>query len=1481
MKSQTWIVFALSVVGLCGLGRAAEPAPDRNAFQTLIKVSDLDPAAYADWVDGRERTIEPTNEKDRIGRPQGVIWTQTTVPTHVSREFGNTKTPGVRHLRIGFMEPKPVGAVLVAGDVALSVLKPDAAYPGDLADNNQWLPAQRLDARKTSSAAAPSPASAHLWVLPAGTQTRALRFTHTAQLADREYQGSLGGVYLLSGCYANLAPLAQTITRSSTDKAARLTNGNTDGFWGVWENIASRTGERSTTIADDPEWLMLAWPEPVALSGTAFIFPGFETIEIQAYTGPATTHPRDAAEGDWQSLRTVSGFRNHYPTILGVTWVDFGATVTTRALRVRMTAATIESRECLTHLKGNTNKGKRVWLGEILALHDLAGQPLEQVIPAQATVKPTPDLIPVTFTLPEEGLVTLVIEDKDGKRVRNLVAETPFPKGQNTAWWDGTDDLGRDLDAAKHGLYRIPARLVAPGDYRVRGLWRKPVQAIYEFGIYNDGNPPWGTEDHTGAWLANHSPPQAAAFVPAERSPTGEPAVFLGCYVTEGPDGLAWVDLEGRKRGGKKWIGGNWTAAPFLATDNGPQAVSGVYAYVASVWETGKKSGVNELRVTALTKGGDQAVIRHELSEGGARFGEQIGGLAVQDAILAVSLTATNRILFINARDGQISGELQATAPRGLAYDAQGRLLVLSARQLLRYATPTSPVPQVVIADGLEDPVGLTLDARGTLYISDRGTSHQVKVFTPDGPSTGSGQAKFLRAIGKPGVPKAGPYDPLHMNNPRGLAVDSNRHLWVTEEDYLPKRVSVWTLDDSTGSGPAGSLVKAFYGPSKYGGGGALDSHDKTRFYYAEEGHGVLEFRLDWEKGASALSGVLYRQSPGDLKLPFRSAAPETAFYREINGQPRRYFANCFNSSPTSGHSTGFLFVERDSVLHPVAGMGRGSDWKDLFQREEFAGLVPEGLNIKGDPWKNPFFFIWSDRNGDGHVQPDEMQTRKGPAGGITVLPDLSFCVSRLGEAKGPAQAVRFAPEFADGEVPAYDLAKGQTLLDGVSGPASSGGDQVLVDNAGNVVVTLGSRPFAQHSISGGSNGVATWSYPNPWPGLHASHEAARPTQPGQVIGATRLLGGMFTPGHSDAGALWAVNGNMGNLYLFTSDGLFVATIFKDVRQGKLWKMPVQKRGMSLEGITLHDENFWPTISQTPEGQVYLVDGANTCLVRLDGLETIRRIPPMPLVVTADALRRAHESQLAAEAQRKAEQGGGVLHVASLATPPVIDGRVDDWPNTWVEIDRSGVGANFNSDSKPYDLRGAVAVANGSLFAAWQTDAPNLLLNSGEMPVAPFKTGGTLELMIGTDPASQPDRRTPVGGDIRLLVTQVKDPATKLGTGKTLVLLYRPVAPGSETPKVPFSSPWRTIEFDRVDDISKDVQFAADGKGNYEIAVPLTVLGLNPKPGMRIRGDIGILRGDGHQTVARTYWSNKATSIVSDVPSEAELTPWAWGTWEF
>lgn len=1446
-------VFTLAVVFLLAFitqfARGAESAD--GIFATPLRVASLDPGALTQWTDGSEQAVQLK------GGPQEVLWTRDSRIDWAGVNFGASKNAGGRHLRIGWRRALPVGTVLVRGNVSVSVLKPSTDYPGHPGNEADWIPAQRLKQNRVTREE-PGREEYTLWVLPSVTSTRAVRFTHTAAFADSTYAGWLGGAMLLSERMANLAPQAVASASTTDERSAKLNNESNDGTWGAWE--VARETNAVVVSAARPETILLTWPAPVPLRGLNALWAGFGSADVQSYTGPADRHPREAGESDWQNLTPFTKVNNGYPTPLWPNWIDFGQTATTRAIRLRLTSVSTEQHG---HLKGNTKQGRRVWLGEVQALHTLGAAELATVIiapPAKDDLHPP---IPIRFQLPEEGFVTLVIEGTDGKRIRNLIAETKFPAGENTVWWDGMDDLLRDAEAAKHGLYHIPEQFVAPGSYRVRGLWRKAVDLRYEFSIYNAGNPAWEVADKTGAWLANHTPPQSAMFIPGDRTANGQPLMFLGSYVSEGGHGLAWVDLDGRKQGGVGWVGGNWTGAPFLARDDGPLRATNVLGYAAAAWSDEDasrkaKTKVGEIRLTALQAGEHKPVLKYQFTPpqtngGKVEWSDYIGGFAARDNLLVVSLTGLDQLLFVDGKEKKVLGTVSVPRPRGLAFDQRGRLMVLSGTRLLvkndiRDESVLFDPHVLLITNGLEAPRSMTLDSAGNIYVSDHGASHQVKVFSPAG--------KFLRSIGQAGAPKAGPYDQQHMNHPDGLAVDSSNRLWVAENDYQPKRVSVWTLE--------GKFVRAFYGPSEYGGGGKLDPEDKTKFYY----HG-MEFRLDWEKGRDQIVNVFHRPGPDDLKTPDgygSDGLPQEPHY--IGG--KKYFSNDHNGNPTGGPGVALIWQEVNHIARPVAGFGRVQDWK-LLKAQRFAALWPAGANAKGDQARNSACFVWSDLNSDGEVQPEEVQFLKGPVGSVgsvTVAPDLSFVASRVS-----TSAMRLVPQrFTAAGVPVYDLAHGEILATNTQGPASSGGDQALWHKSGWTVLTTPPKPFSPMSVGAVFNGEARWSYPSPWPGLHASHESPAPDRPGQLIGTTRLLGDFVTPKNSDAGPLWGVNGNQGNMYLFTADGLFVAELFKDVRRGPLWAMPTAPRGMSLHGLSLHDENFWPSITQTKDGLIYVVDGARSSLVRVDGLDTIRRLPETTVTVSANDLAKARAFFVEAETQRQQNRGRGVLTVGLRETAPVVDGLLGDWATAdWVDIDKSGVAAFFDSSSKPYDVRGSLMVAGGRLFAAFRTGDANLLRNSGEMANALFKTGGALDVMIGADAHADEKRSEPAAGDSRLLVTRVKN--------KTTALLYRAVVPGTKNP-VPFSSPWRTIMLDQVEDVSAQVQWAGTN-GNFEISIPLTTLNLKPQAGQKLKGDLGILRGNGFQTAQRVYWSNKASGIVADVPSEAELTPKLWGRIEF
>lgn len=1067
----------------------------------------------------------------------------------------------------------------------------------------------------------------------------------------------------------------------------------------------------------------------------------------------------------------------------------------------------------------------------------------------------TKSLIPVQFHTDHAGYVTLVIESMAGVRVRNLVSETWYPAGDNTAWWDGLDDFGRDVDAANHGIYSVSGSFVNPGKYRVRGIVRKEISAHYEFSIYSAGLPPWTTADHTGGWLANHAPPQAALYLPGKLSPNGHSIVLLGSYVTEGPDSFAWVDLDGEKLGGKTWIGGVWTGAPFMAADNSRDVVSANSAYVASVWETAKLSAQFELRLNALSvnKSDFRVTEIGKYPVGTFQRGDLtsvISGLAVYNGIAVVSLIKKDQLIFIDVKQRRIVDSLHIEKPQGVSIDSVGRMMLFSGNKLVSINSVTSGLkgakPQVVIGKGLDMPYAVIEDQRGQLYISDRGTN-TVKVFNAKG--------VFIKNIGIPGPSKSGKYDPLHMNGPAGICIDDKQQLWVTEQDYLPKRVSVWTLD--------GKLIKAFYGPSKYGGGGTLDPVDKNKAYYADAEKGTMEFSLDWQKGEWGLANILYRPTPDNLSLPFRNTAPETPIY--LKG--RRYFTNCYTTNPTNGNNTAVLFIDRGGILMPIAAMGKAADW-DILKQEQFKSLLPAGVDLKVDNKDNATFFIWQDSNSNGHVEPEEVVFKKGTALGITIMPDLSFCVAGLDN-----QATKFSPvSFTDKGVPQYSLSKFEVLSVGILPPTSSGGAQVLSSANGSNIITLGIKPYSALSLSGTKDGVVKWTYPDLWPGLHASHVAPIADRAGMLIGTTRLLGGLIDFKNRQIPSVWAINGNHGNVYVFTDDGLFVATLFKDKGVGRGWKMKEPQRNMRVDTLTLDEENFYPTITKTADEKVYMIDGTRSAIVRLDGLETIRRLPDSFIEVSISDIQKIKAAALA-DARNQNEQQTKVLYVPIFKSKPVVDGSLDDWNSTpWVQIDNRGF-TTKRTNLPVYDVSASVGVYGGRLYGMFCTGEPSLLQNSGEIPTAPFKTGGALDLMIGTSSKSNPNRAAAVVGDCRLIITLVNN--------KPLALLYRAVVPGTPIgERVPFSSPSNTIMFDRVDDVTTQLEFAGKN-GSYEFSIPLNIVGIKPYSGQQIKGDIGILRGKDGQTVSRIYWSNKITGITSDVPSEAMLTPALWGTFIF
>ena len=212
------LLLPSAVLVLGADGRAAD-AP-AAAFETPVAADNLDPEAFAQAAGAGETAVAL---KDG---PRHVLWTRDTPPEWDGVCFGESKEAGPRHLRIGFKAAVPVGAVLTRGGGALSVLKPAAGYPGKLTDDADWIPAERLKGGRVCREEVGEDEYA-VWVLPPGTATRALRFTHTAAASDPSYHGWLGGAFVLARRVANVAPQATAAAARGTRTPAASTTAST------------------------------------------------------------------------------------------------------------------------------------------------------------------------------------------------------------------------------------------------------------------------------------------------------------------------------------------------------------------------------------------------------------------------------------------------------------------------------------------------------------------------------------------------------------------------------------------------------------------------------------------------------------------------------------------------------------------------------------------------------------------------------------------------------------------------------------------------------------------------------------------------------------------------------------------------------------------------------------------------------------------------------------------------------------------------------------------------------------------------------------------------------------------------------------------------------------------------------------------------------------------------------------------------------
>ncbi len=696
----------------------------------------------------------------------------------------------------------------------------------------------------------------------------------------------------------------------------------------------------------------------------------------------------------------------------------------------------------------------------------------------------------------------------------------------------------------------------------------------------------------------------------------------------------------------------------------------------------------------------------------------------------------------------------------------------------------------------------LAVGPEGLLFVAIQ-PEHQIHVY--------DSQGQKLRTIGHAGGQQVGPWDPEKFRQIETLVADHSGQLWVVESQDIPRRIVQYDAK--------GKFVREFYGNTHYGGGGVLDPDDKSRLFYHH-----IEFAIDWKTGQSRIKNMLAEWMPE-------------------NCVPVRYKGHTYlTTTPLSHRATQSVGVvyrhDADQGTATLAAAFGEANGFEQLKTPAILKLLETGKVLQ------EYTFLWSDTNGDGAVNADEVEFELKAAPGQQV--NLGRFTSTLHCWAG-SHCYQPKSVLKNG-APIFEKIQSTALREGI----------FELDNGDVLAFGVPSERRVRHGDGLGQetraidkSGQVRWSYPT-------EHQSVSglwlpPFEPGYVSNEFAIIG-HATARKGELGEYIVVHGNNGQWKIWTADGLLAGQILRhkfDPRSIVESSFVEARRDMPLDNLTAGQEHFNGYFTQSPDGRNYIVHGGTYIAIsEVLGLDQFRRLAG-EITVSTDDVRRVRQRQEEL-ARREAKSQARILECL-----PVKDAKVP--VVAAVDATRFGMG---------YDDK--------FLYVRWDVTGLGQLRNSGTDFHRYFKTGACLDLQLGIDPQAPAGRKSPVAGDLRLLFT--------VADGQPQAVLYQPVA----APAAPDEA-WETrtdaggtTKFERVvrlANVKLEHQSSDDNQYSFTAAIPLSDLGWKPIDGQLLRCDWGVLSSDdGHTVKRRVYWSNTLATGTTDEAWEARLDPHLWGT---